>query len=171
MQTVSKAPGRVAVSAFVVTTLVVLLSDCSAALAARRHHRHRSSIAHRIRHRWSRSRTHRRQSHARSATVPVGKVLVGRATWYGPGFHGRRTASGERFSRHALTLASRGLPMHTMVRITNLKNGRSEVGRVNDRGPYANGAIVDLSEALAHRVGMRGTSRVKVEVLGWRGHY
>jgi rare lipoprotein A len=98
-------------------------------------------------------------------------VLVGRATWYGPGFHGRRTASGERFNRHALTLASRGLPMQTMVRITNLKNGRAAVARVNDRGPYAHGAIVDLSEALARRVGMGGTSRVKVEVLGWKGQY
>jgi rare lipoprotein A len=95
-------------------------------------------------------------------------VLVGRATWYGPGFHGRRTASGERFDRNALTLASRGLPMHTVVRVTNLKNGRSAVGRVNDRGPYSHGAIVDLSEALARRVGMGGTTRVKVQILGWR---
>jgi rare lipoprotein A len=98
-------------------------------------------------------------------------VLVGRATWYGPGFHGRRTASGERFDRRAFTLASRGLPMSTMVRITNLKNGRSAVGRVNDRGPYSHGAIVDLSEALARRVGMGGTSRVKIQVLGWKGKY
>ena len=61
-------------------------------------------------------------------------------------------ASGERFNRHAFTLASRGLPMQTLVRITNLRNGRSAMGRVNDRGPYSHGAIVDLSEALARRV-------------------
>lgn len=101
----------------------------------------------------------------------MGAVLVGRATWYGPGFHGRRTASGERFSRYAFTLASRGLPLQTMVRVTNLKNGQSAVGRVNDRGPYTHGAIVDLSEALARRVGMLGTSRVRIQVLGWRKQF
>ena len=103
---------------------------------------------------------------ARSTAASLGTVLEGRATWYGPGFYGRRTASGERYSRSALTLASRGLPMQTMVRITNLRNGRSAVGRVNDRGPYSHGAIVDLSEALARRVGMGGTSRVRIQVLG-----
>jgi rare lipoprotein A len=150
MQTVSKAPGRVAVLTLLVTTLVVLLLDSSSSFAARR----------------SRARVRRQAS---KPSVEPGKVLVGRATWYGPGFHGRRTASGERFNRHALTLASRGLPFHTVVRVTNLKNGRSAVARVNDRGPFGHGAIVDLSEALARRVGMGGTSRVKVQVLGWRG--
>ena len=154
MHTVSKAPGRVAVFALLVTTLCVLLSDSSPTLAARRHHRHRAS---------------RRAT--RTTPVSIGSVLVGRATWYGPGFHGRRTASGERFDRRAFTLASRGLPMQTMVRVTNLKNGRAAVGRVNDRGPYSHGAIVDLSEALARRVGMGGTSRVRIQVLGWKGKY
>src|SRR5262245_35609541 len=109
MQTISKAPGRVAVSTILVTTLVVLPSLASTALAARRHHRARS--------------------HPPSKAAPLGRVLVGRATWYGPGFHGRRTASGERFNRNALTLASRGLPMQTMVRITNLRNGRAAIAR------------------------------------------
>lgn len=149
MQTVSKAPGRVAVLSLLVTTLVVLLCDSSPVYAARR----------------SRPRVRRQLTKPR---VQPGKVLEGRATWYGPGFHGRRTASGERFNRHALTLASRGLPMNTVVRVTNLKNGRSAVGRVNDRGPFSHGAIVDLSEALARRVGMGGTARVRLQVLGWR---
>ena len=70
-----------------------------------------------------------------------------------------------------MTLASRGLPMQTMVRVTNLKTGRSAIGRVNDRGPYSHGAIVDLSEALARRLGMLGTSRVRLQVLGWRAKY
>jgi rare lipoprotein A len=61
--------------------------------------------------------------------------------------------------------------MQTMVRVTNLKNGRAAVGRVNDRGPYSHGAIVDLSEALARRVGMGGISRVRIQVLGWKGKY
>jgi rare lipoprotein A len=155
MHTVSKAPGRVAVFALVVTTLCVLLSDSSPTLAARRHHR-----------------LHRVARHGtRAAPVSVGSVLVGGATWYGPGFHGHRTASGERFDARAFTLASRGLPMQTMVRVTNLKNGRTAIGRVNDRGPFSGGAIVDLSEALARRVGMGGMGRVRLQVLGWKGKY
>jgi peptidoglycan lytic transglycosylase len=152
MQTVSKAPGRVAVLALLVTTLCLLLTDSSVTFAARRHRGHA-------------------RARARHAAPTVGAVLVGRATWYGPGFHGHRTASGERFNRNALTLASRGLPMQTMVRVTNLKTGRSAIGRVNDRGPYSHGAIVDLSEALARRVGMLGTSRVRIQVLGSRQKY
>src|SRR5262249_3034066 len=156
MQTFSKAPGRVTVFALLVTTLVVLLSDVSSTYAARRHwHHHR--------------RHHHRARPAALLHVEVGSVLVGRATWYGPGFHARRTASGARFNRRAFTLASRGLPMQPIVRVTNLKNGRSAIARVNDRGPYAHGAIVDLSEALARRVGMGGTSRVRLLVLGWKG--
>jgi rare lipoprotein A len=158
MHTVSKAPGRVAVFALLVTTLCVLLSDSSPTLAARRHHRRSLRVSRR---------------HTASARTPakIGSVLIGRATWYGPGFHGHRTASGERFNRNAMTLASRGLPMQTMVRVTNLKNGRAAVARVNDRGPYSHGAIVDLSEALARRVGMGGMARVRVQVLGWKGKY
>ena len=152
MHTVSKAPGRGAVFGLLVTTLCLLLPDSSITFAARRHHR-------------------RARAHPRHPPPTARAVLVGRATWYGPGFHGRRTASGERFNRHAFTLASRGLPMQTLVRITNLRNGRSAMGRVNDRGPYSHGAIVDLSEALARRVGLRGTSRVRIQVLGSRQKY
>ena len=96
-----------------------------------------------------------------------GQVIEGKASWYGGRFHGRRTASGERFNRHASTLASRGLPFRTRVRITNLHNGRTAVGRVNDRGPFVRGRVIDVSEALARRLGMRrrGTARVRVEVL------
>jgi peptidoglycan lytic transglycosylase len=152
MHTVSKAPGRVAVFSLLVTTLVVLLCDSSSTFASRRH-RHRA----------------RRQ--AVRPSIPANGTLIGRATWYGPGFHGHRTASGEPFNRHALTLASRGLPMHTMVRVTNLQNGRSAIARVNDRGPFGHGAIADLSEALARRVGMGGAARVKIQVLGWKSNY
>jgi rare lipoprotein A len=156
MHTVSKAPGRVAVLALLVTTLCLLLTDSSLTFAARRPGTP-----------WVR----RGRVRARHAAPAVGAVLVGRATWYGPGFRGHRTASGERFNCNALTLASRGLPMQTMVRVTNLKTGRSAIGRVNDRGPYSHGAIVDLSEALARRVGMLGTSRVRIQVLGSRQKY
>ena len=91
--------------------------------------------------------------------------MVGNASWYGPGFSGRRTASGERFNRNAMTLAHRGLPFGTRVRITNLKNGRVAVARVNDRGPFVRGRIADLSQGLARNLGIGGVGRVKIEVI------
>ncbi|SRR6266851_6423356 len=92
-------------------------------------------------------------------------AMVGGATWYGPGFAGRRTASGERFNPRAMTLASRCLPFGTRLRITDLRTGRSAVGRVNDRGPYTRGNIVDLSWGLARRIGLTGRDVVRLQVL------
>jgi len=95
----------------------------------------------------------------------INRVIEGRASWYGPGFHGETTAAGETFDRHALTLAHRHLPLGTRVRITNLKTGKSAIARVNDRGPFHRSRIADLSEGLAKRVGMKGVGRVRIEVL------
>jgi rare lipoprotein A len=95
------------------------------------------------------------------------RVIHTGATWYGPGFHGRRTASGERFNRYAMTLASRHLPLGTMVRVINPKTGRFAIARVNDRGPFGkSGYTVDLSQGLAGRIGLLGNGRVRLEVLG-----
>ena len=92
----------------------------------------------------------------------------GRASWYGPRFHGRRTASGERFNQSAHTAAHRNLPFGTRVKVTNLRNNRSVVVRINDRGPYVGGRIIDLSRAAAESIGMRGsgTAPVRLEILG-----
>ena len=89
------------------------------------------------------------------------------ASWYGPGFDGRHTSSGDIFYRDGLTAASRTLPLGSFARITNLDNGRSVVVRVNDRGPYVRGRGIDLSEAAAQRVGLRyeGIARVRVARL------
>lgn len=94
-------------------------------------------------------------------------VQLGRASWYGPRFHGRRTANGERFNKFHLTAAHRTLPFGTRVRVTNLQNGRSIVVRINDRGPYIRGRIIDLSYAAARELGMhrQGVIQVKVERL------
>mgnify|MGYP001104380493 CR=1 FL=1 len=99
--------------------------------------------------------------------VPTGKVLRGTASWYGGRFHGRRTAYGERFNRHAMTLACRRLPYNTRVRITNLRNGKTAIGRVNDYGPRSRHRIADLSEGLAKVLGAKssGIAPVKMEVL------
>jgi rare lipoprotein A len=84
----------------------------------------------------------------------------GYATWYGPGFQGRRTASGERFNTNGYTAAHRYFPMGCRVLVTNHANGRSVVVRINDRGPYGGGRVIDLSLASARAIGMSGTARV-----------
>nr|WP_279232081.1 septal ring lytic transglycosylase RlpA family protein [Thermus albus] len=89
----------------------------------------------------------------------------GLAVWYGPGFHGKRTASGEVYDMHALTAAHPSLPFGTRVRVTNLKNGRSVVVRINDRGPFGGRYIIDLSYAAAKAIGALSATRVRVEVL------
>ncbi|MQX36977.1 septal ring lytic transglycosylase RlpA family protein [Roseospira navarrensis] len=92
---------------------------------------------------------------------------VGMASWYGPKFHGRTTANGERFDQNALTAAHRTLPMPSMVRVTNLDNGRTVDLRINDRGPFANDRILDVSKQAAELLGFRrqGTARVRVIIL------
>ena len=91
----------------------------------------------------------------------------GMASWYGPGFHGRRSASGESFNQHAMTAAHRTLPFGTQVRVTNVNNGRQVVVRINDRGPYSHGRIIDLSAGAASAIGLRsaGVGPVLIEVL------
>ncbi|HLB06656.1 MAG TPA: septal ring lytic transglycosylase RlpA family protein [Alphaproteobacteria bacterium] len=92
---------------------------------------------------------------------------TGIASWYGEEFHGARTANGERFDMNAITAAHKTLPMPSNVRITNLENGRSLVVRVNDRGPFVHGRIIDLSRRTAQLLGLtlRGTAMVRVQML------
>jgi rare lipoprotein A len=94
-------------------------------------------------------------------------VQVGVASWYGPGFHGNRTANGEIFDQYELTAAHPSLPLGTRVMVTNLTNGRSVEVRVNDRGPFVDGRAIDLSYAAARTIQMigPGTARVRIEVL------
>lgn len=77
----------------------------------------------------------------------------GYASWYGPGFHGRKTASGEVFNQYAMTAAHKRLPLGTKIKVTNLDNGKSVVVTVNDRGPFHGGRILDLSKAAAEKIG------------------
>lgn len=94
-------------------------------------------------------------------------VEVGQASWYGPGFRGKPTASGETFLPCKRTAAHKTLPLGTKVKVTNLDNGRSVKVRVNDRGPYVDGRIIDLSRAAARALGMikAGVAQVEVKVL------
>lgn len=90
---------------------------------------------------------------------------TGYASWYGPGFLGHRTANGERFTSQGYTAAHRSLPLGCRVLVTNHENGRSVVVRINDRGPYAYGRIIDLSHASAQAIHMSGTARVSLARL------
>lgn len=94
---------------------------------------------------------------------------VGIASWYGPGFHGKRTASGEIYDMYAMTAAHRTLPFGTIVRVVDLETKRSVVVRINDRGPFVEGRIIDLSYAAAVELGMvrKGLARVGLQILKW----
>ena len=108
------------------------------------------------------------------AAMVLGLVYVfddgsetGIASWYGPGFHGRKTASGGRYNQNAMTAASRTLPLGTKVLVTNLENDRKVKVTINDRGPYVDDRIIDLSRAAARELRMikSGTARVRIEVI------
>lgn len=92
----------------------------------------------------------------------------GLASWYGNPFHGRKTSNGETYNMHAMTAAHKTLPMNTRLLVKNLENGKETVVRVNDRGPFVRGRIIDLSNAAARRLGVveKGTAKVKLVALG-----
>lgn len=117
------------------------------------------------------------QAHEKVAPAPVPQAKekaapaehpettqVGTASWYGPGFHGRETASGETFDQHALTAAHRTLPLGTEATVTNLETGQSVNVTINDRGPYVQGRQLDLSRAAAQQIGLTKTGVTKVKI-------
>jgi rare lipoprotein A len=123
-------------------------------------------------------------AHPSIRPVSFGAGETGRASWYGPEFHGRRTSSGEIYDMYQLTAAHRELPLGTWVMVTNLNNGRSVEVRVNDRGPFVQDRILDVSYAAARLLGMIGSGVVPVrvvvthvpagdgtELIGLRGRY
>jgi len=99
--------------------------------------------------------------------ITEGSTQIGLASWYGIEEHNRYAASGERFSKHAYTAAHKTLPMGTVVRVTNLENGRDVIVKINDRGPFVGDRIIDLSQAPAKSIDMiqKGVVKVKVEVV------
>lgn len=112
------------------------------------------------------------------ALIVAGLLLIGTASqslamcgdvasWYGPGFHGRKTASGERFNKHAMTAAHKTLKFGTKLKVTNPKNGKSVIVRINDRGPFVGKRTLDLSEGAAIKLGVksRGVANVCVTIV------
>lgn len=100
------------------------------------------------------------------------KEKVGMASWYGGRFHGRKTASGERYNKHDHTCASRYLPFGTVLQVTHLKNGKTALVRVNDRGPFIKNRILDLSYAVAKQLGIlkKGVGKVSYSVISGPKH-
>ncbi len=99
---------------------------------------------------------------------PKGYTVVGTASWYGDAFHGRRTANGEIFDKGSITAAHPTLPLPSYVRVTNLKNNKSMIVRVNDRGPYHGGRVMDVSQRVAEALSFKGegTARIRVDYIG-----
>jgi hypothetical protein len=100
-----------------------------------------------------------------SASTQPDHKQSGEASWYGPGFHGKETANGETFNQKEMTAAHPSLPMGTKAKVTNLENGKKVEVRINDRGPFARGRVIDLSRAAAKKLDMKkdGTATVKIE--------
>lgn len=101
-----------------------------------------------------------------TAVAPIIQGEEGIASWYGRPYHGRQAASGEIYNMYGMTAAHRTLPFNTMVRVHDLDNGRDVTVRINDRGPFVEGRIIDLSYAAAQTMGMPGLARVRLEILG-----
>lgn len=105
-------------------------------------------------------------NHKSGSEYNKGELLQsGMASWYGPGFHGRITSSRERFDQHERTAAHRTLPFDTIVKVVNLENDQSVEVRINDRGPYENNRIIDLSRAAAEEIGMLANGVAEVELI------
>lgn len=103
--------------------------------------------------------------------VELGEVNEGIASWYGPNFHSKKTSNGEIYNMHAHTAASKTLPMNTIVLVKNLENNKSTIVRINDRGPFVDGRIIDLSNIAARDIDMiqKGTANVMLEIIGFGG--
>jgi len=101
----------------------------------------------------------------------VGEEFTGIASWYGPDFHAKLTSNGEIYDMYGQTAASKTLPMNTMVKVYNNDNGKSTIVRINDRGPFVVGRIIDLSNKAAHDIDMvkKGTANIRIKVIGFDG--
>lgn len=109
--------------------------------------------------------------HYTPSYVKIGQTMYGKASWYGSKFHGKKTSSGEIYNMYARTAAHKTWPMGTMVKVTNLDNGRQTTVRINDRGPFVQGRVIDVSYKAGKELGLdkSGVARAKLEVVGFAG--
>ncbi len=103
--------------------------------------------------------------------VKVGQVMNGISSWYGPNFHGKYTSNGEVYNMNARTAAHKTWPMDTMIKVRNIQNGKSTIVRINDRGPFVRGRIIDCSYRAGKEIGLdsMGIAKVSIQVLGFAG--
>ncbi len=132
---------------------------------------HRDSSASKHQHQYhanGNAATNAAKSMAVKASNLAGRMQSGMASWYGGKWHGRKTANGERYNQESMTAAHRTLPFGTVVKVTNERNGRECQVRINNRGPFTKGRILDLSKAAARQLGMvgSGVAKIKMEVVG-----
>lgn len=106
-------------------------------------------------------------SNERINSIDIG---VGEASWYGPGFHGNKTANGEKYDMYAYTAAHPWLQFGSIVKVTNLENNLSVKVRINDRGPYYKNRVIDLSKSAARKINLvkKGTAQVRIELIGYK---
>ncbi len=112
-------------------------------------------------------------AHSAAVSAESREQMIGYASWYGPGFHGKKTANGERYNQNQMTAAHRILPMNTWVQVSNLENNKVAVVRINDRGPYKKNRIIDLTKKAAAKLGFhdKGTAHVSLKVLQYPKNY
>ncbi len=155
-------------SLFLLSFLLILgISGCSQKRAGYKRTKYTSAARHKATMRSYRVRGKRYNP----TYVSVHDTMRGVSSWYGPNFHGKQTSNGERYNMHGMTAAHKTWPMDTMVRVHNLKNGKSVVVRINDRGPFVSGRIIDCSYAAGKAIGLdkTGIAPVKLTVLGFAG--
>jgi len=164
---------RLLISSFallIVLTSVVSMTGCSQKKASYIKYKE-TKYTSKARHRAT-MRTYRVRGRTYSPTrVSVNDTMRGVASWYGPNFHGKQTSNGEYYDMHGMTAAHKTWPMDTMVRVDNLKNGKSVIVRINDRGPFVSGRVIDCSYAAGKSIGLdkSGIAPVKLTVLGFAG--
>lgn len=159
--------------AFFITIIALMLIGTAAINKAQAatHHHHHSKKAKAATKKVKKKATQRSYTIKGKRYHPIANaknfVQTGRASWYGPGFHGKKTSNGERYNMHAMTAAHPTLPIPSYVRVTNLDNKKSVIVRINDRGPFHGKRIIDLSKAAASRLGFvkKGTAKVRIKVL------
>ena len=143
------------------------VSGCSQKRAGYKHTQYTSAARHK-----ATMRSYRIRGRTYKPTyVGVNDTMRGVSSWYGPNFHGKQTSNGERYNMHGMTAAHKTWPMDTMVRVDNLTNGKSIIVRINDRGPFVSGRIIDCSYAAGRAIGLdkTGIAQVKLTVLGFAG--
>lgn len=161
---------RLLLPPFVALTIIVFMfsfTGCSQKKPTYNKTKYTSKARHR-----ATMRTYKVRGRTYSPTsVGVNDTMRGVSSWYGPNFHGKQTSNGERYNMHAMTAAHKTWPMDTMVRVDNLKNGKSVTVRINDRGPFVRGRIIDCSYAAGKSIGLdkSGIAPVKITVLGFAG--